>query len=205
MSKEIILVGAFIEIIELAEENGYTIVGFFDNVLNDSYCGYKNFGTDDQAKNHYLSLRDIPVLLTPDKPEQRVSLAKYYNNIGYKFSALISEKSQVSKSAIIGDGSIIQNLVNVSSECVIGKYVKLNTFCNVMHNSIIGDFTTIAPNAVILGNVEIGDSCYIGSNATVLPGVTITDKVVIGAGAVVTKNIVKSGTYVGVPAKLHKK
>ena len=43
-------------------------------------------------------------------------------------------------------------------------------------------------------------SASIGSNATILP-VSICDEVVIGAGAVVTKDIKKSGTYVGNPAK----
>ena len=39
-----------------------------------------------------------------------------------------------------------------------------------------------------------------GSNATILP-VEICDHVVIGAGTVVTKNITKSGVYIGNPAK----
>lgn len=76
--------------------------------------------------------------------------------------------------------------------------------CNIMHNTKIGDYSTIAPNAVTLGNSIIGDLCYIGSNATVLPNVSICDNVIIGAGAVVAKNIIKAGTYTGIPAKLIK-
>jgi acetyltransferase-like isoleucine patch superfamily enzyme len=48
----------------------------------------------------------------------------------------------------------------------------------------------------------IGNRVSIGSNATILP-VKICDDVVIGAGAVVTKDITKSGFYVGNPARIH--
>ena len=47
---------------------------------------------------------------------------------------------------------------------------------------------------------NIGNNVSIGSNSTLLP-VNITNNVVIGAGSVVTKNINKSGTYAGNPAK----
>ena len=49
----------------------------------------------------------------------------------------------------------------------------------------------------------IGNNVSIGSNATILP-VKICNDVIIGAGSVVTKNINKSGIYVGNPAKFLK-
>ena len=51
---------------------------------------------------------------------------------------------------------------------------------------------------------KLGSNVSVGSNATILP-VSICDNVVIGAGAVVTKNITKSGIYVGNPAKFQRK
>ena len=46
---------------------------------------------------------------------------------------------------------------------------------------------------------HIGNNVSIGSNSTILP-VNICDQVVVGAGSVVTKDITKSGIYVGNPA-----
>ena len=46
----------------------------------------------------------------------------------------------------------------------------------------------------------VGNVVSIGSNATILP-VEICDNVVIGAGSVVTKDIKRSGVYVGNPAR----
>ena len=51
---------------------------------------------------------------------------------------------------------------------------------------------------------KIGNNVLIGSNSTILP-IEICDDVVIGAGSVVTKNIYKSGIYLGSPAKFVRK
>ena len=199
---KIIIVGAFHEIIELAEDNGIEISGMIDNSLTGSYRDYKILCNDKEAPNLDKSFKNIPVLITPDIPSIRKKLHIFYTESGFIFSSLISRDSKISKSATIGTGTIIQSGVNVSAESIIGNFVKLNTKCNIMHDSVIGDYTTIAPNAVILGNVKIGESCYIGSNSTILPNICVCDNTVIGAGAVVTKNIYISGKYAGVPAIL---
>lgn len=204
MTKKIIIVGAFLEIIELAEDFGYEIVGLIDNNRNGLYRNYRILSSDDYVDELDQNLKEISLIITPDIPQKREKLYSYYLSKGFKFSSLISKSSKISKSAIINEGTVIQYGVNVSSEVYIGKFVKLNTYCNIMHNSIIGDFTTIAPNAVVLGNVKIGKNCYIGSNATILPNIEISDNVVVGAGAVVTEDIPPFSIVAGNPAKILK-
>jgi sugar O-acyltransferase (sialic acid O-acetyltransferase NeuD family) len=204
MTKKIIIVGSFLEIIELAEDSGYEIIGFIDNNKTGFYRNYKILSSDDYVDELDQDLKKIPLIITPDKPQKREKLYSYYLSQGFKFSSLISTSSKISKSATIGEGTVVQFGVNVSSEVYIGKFVKLNTYCNIMHNSVVGDFTTIAPNAVVLGNVKIGKNCYIGSNATILPNIEISDDVVVGAGAVVTKNVPPFSIVAGNPAKILK-
>lgn len=201
MKNKVIVVGAFHEVIELAEENGLEIAGLIDNQKIGKYRSYEILGKDSEAMNLPKNIKEIHLIITPDKPSIRKKLMADYEELGFQFASLISKCAKISKSAVIGSGTIIQSGVNVSAECRIGIFVKLNTNCNVMHNSMIGDFTTIAPNAVILGNVKIGKLCYIGANATILPNIVICDNVTIGAGAVVTKNINTEMTVVGNPAK----
>jgi len=198
MIKEIIIVGAFHEVIELAENNGYEIKGLIDSRKTGKYMGYEIIGNDSDAE--FLS-KQYPLIITPDKPVVREQLYLCYKILGYRFISLISKASKISKSTFVAEGTVIQNGVNVSSECRIGKFVKLNTNCNIMHNTEVGDFSTIAPNAVILGRVKIGRNCYIGANATVLPDRTIGNNVVIGAGAVVTKDVQNKKVIVGNPAR----
>jgi sugar O-acyltransferase (sialic acid O-acetyltransferase NeuD family) len=203
MSKKVILIGGFCEIIELCEDNYFAIAGIIDNMNVGEYMGYPIIGTDRDAPSLYPDFKDIPLIITPDLPLIRKRLFDCYGALNYKFSSLISQDARISKSALIGHGTIIQNGVNISSEAEIGRFVKINTNANIMHNSKIGNFTTIAPNAVILGKVTIGNECYIGANATILPNINICDNVVIGAGAVVTRSIEKpNATYVGIPARL---
>jgi len=201
MSKSIVIVGAFVEIIELAEENELVILGLIDNLKKNNYLGYPILGKDNDASSLFSRYNNNPLIISPDIPAIREKLHNYYNHIGFLFARLISQGAKVSKSAQIGEGTIVQSMVNISSESEIGQFVKLNTFCNVMHNCTIGDYSTIAPNAVLLGNVSVGSRCYIGSNATILPNITITDDVIVGAGAVVTKSIIEKGVYIGCPAK----
>lgn len=199
---EIILVGGFHEVIELAEENQIQIRGIIDKPDQGSYRNYEIMCDDEDAGNLNKIFKEIPILISPDNPHTRKKLYDHYLMLGFGFFTLISSKSHVSNSAFIGKGTIIQYGVNISAEVSVGEFVKLNTMCNVMHNSKIGDFTTIAPNAVILGNVVVGQYCYIGSNSTVLPNISICDEVTVGAGAVVTKSLTSPGVYVGSPAKL---
>jgi len=198
LKTKIVLIGGFVEIIELLEENNISITGIVDN-KQDRLSKHDYLGNDDEFLTKII-YRDCHLVLTPDVPKIRELLFEKYKD--YSFYTLVSKDAKISPSSIINDGSIIQFRVNVSSRCKIGKFCKLNTYSNIMHDVNIGNFTTVAPNAVVLGNVVIGNKCYIGANATILPNISICNDVVIGAGSVVTKNITISGKYSGTPARI---
>ena len=193
----VIIVGAFHEIIELVQSCDFIIEGLIDNNKSGSYLNYPIIGTDDLA--HSLCNKEI--IITPDTPRIRKKLVKIYLKTGIAFPKIISSYAIISASATIGMGTIIQQGANVSSFSLIGQFVKINTNANIMHDCIIGDYCTIAPNAVILGNVNIGSEVYIGANSTILPNIQIGDNVIIGAGAVVTKSVKDNCVVMGVPAK----
>jgi len=200
-SKDIILVGAFHEVIELCEDCGYNIVGIIDNCISGQYFGIPILGTDSDATSLYKTYSNCQLVITPDSPKVREELASLYSGLGYDFATVISPNASISRSAIIGKGTIIQTGVNVSAATKIGRFVKLNTNANVMHDNTIGDFSTIAPNAVLLGYVSVGNSSYIGANSTILPHLAIGKGTLVGAGAVVTKNVDNNTVVKGVPAK----
>jgi UDP-N-acetylbacillosamine N-acetyltransferase len=201
MKSKIIIVGAFHEIIELAEEAGHKIIGLIDNIKTKEYYGFPILGTDKNASDFSDKFKNTLFVITPDSPIIRFNLATYYSSLGYSFLTLLSPNSKISKSALINEGSIVQSGVNISSNVNIGKFCKLNSNCNIMHDSYIGEYSIIAPNAVVLGYVTIGKFCYIGSNATILPNITIGNNVIVGAGAVVTKNISDNSVVIGNPAR----
>ena len=201
----IIMVGGFHEMIELCEDCGLNILGIIDNTLKGTYEGVKVIGTDDDRHDIFKKYGNVPLVLTPDKPVIRETLSHIYKDAGFSFKTIISPTARISRTAVIGEGTIVQDGVNVSSHTKIGDFVKLNTMSNVMHDCVVGNFTTIAPNVCVLGRISIGENCYIGANATILPDVKIVGGTTIGAGATVLKTIEEKGVYIGTPTRLLKK
>lgn len=199
---QVILLGAFIETIELCEKCGLEIVGIIDNNPTREYHGYPVLGSDKEILTHSTKYNAIPLVMVPDSPFVRSRLHKLYGEKGFVFKSVISPTAIVSKSAEIGQGCIIQDYCNISAEVKTGNFVRINTFANIMHESIIGNYTTVAPNAVILGRCKIEAFSYIGANSTILPELCIGCNSTIGAGSVVTKNVDDNQTVVGNPARL---
>jgi len=198
---DIILVGGFLETVELCELCGYNIVGIIDSAYKDSFAGYKILGDDTDAPDVFNRYPEIPLIIAPDQPLARKRIVQRYREIGFRFENLISPKAFISPSAKIGEGVLIQSFCNISSNVVLGDFVKLNTYANIMHDCNLGDYTTIAPNAVLLGTVITGEQAYIGAGSTIIQNNTIGSDSIIGAGAVVTKNVDDNVTVIGVPAK----
>jgi len=202
VSADIILVGAFHEIVELCELSPVRIVGIIDNRVEGEFMGHEILGTDDDASRLLSSFRNVPVLIVPDDPSTRKKLAELYIRTGYQVASLVSPHALICRTARLGTGTVVQSGCNVSSFVVIGDFVKVNSHANVMHESIVGDYSTIAPNVVILGRASIQRECYIGANATILPGIEIGAGAIVGAGAVVTRNVPARTVVAGNPARV---
>ncbi|MEJ8842201.1 acyltransferase [Lacibacter sp. H375] len=107
--------------------------------------------------------------------------------------------TEIQKGVVIGNKCRIQShsficeLVTIGDDCFIGHGV-------MFINDTFSEGKPAGGDHSKWKKTDIGNHVSIGSNATILP-VSICDDVVIGAGAVVTKDIKKSGTYAGNPAK----
>jgi sugar O-acyltransferase (sialic acid O-acetyltransferase NeuD family) len=196
----VILIGGFSEIIELCENCRIDVVGIIDtNTIKKSQ--YPILGDDTDAEKIFAKYGSVPIIISPDIPQVRKKLAKYYYSIGYKFFNLISPKAEISRSANIGKGVVIQSGVNISSNVQIGEFVKLNIQSNIMHDCSVDNYVTIAPNAVLLGRVKIECECYIGANSTILPDLIVRNNAIVGAGAVVAKEVCENSIVKGIRAK----
>jgi sugar O-acyltransferase (sialic acid O-acetyltransferase NeuD family) len=201
MRSQVILVGAFHEMIELCGRCGVRVAGIYDNVQRGEYLGCEILGDDRAAGRASAALKRIPVVVVPDAPAVRKRLVAHYRALGFSFRSLVSPAAALLKSAVLGEGVVVQSACAVSSFARIGDFVRLNTGANVTHDVTIGDYATVGPDAVLLGRVSVGACCYIGANSTILPGKKLGVSAVVGAGAVVTKDVRPGVTVAGVPAR----
>ena len=199
--KKVILIGYFIETVELCKKCGCKIIGIVDE---EPKGNYRYLGNDEEFVKNCADYIDIPLVITPDKPEIREKIYNDYKNLGFSFKTLIAPEAVVSESATISEGCIIQTFCNISSNVKLDKCVRVNTGANIMHDCNVGAYSVVAPSAVLLGKVVVGEKVYIGANSTLLPSVSIGDNSKVGAGAVVTRDVNEGCVVVGIPARMQK-
>lgn len=117
------------------------------------------------------------------------------------FTSLISPLAFIADDLKFQSGLIIMPFSYISCNVTLGNHVHINSQCTIGHDTEIGDNFTSACSVMIAGNNRISKNCYFGMNSSTKQGVTIMENVTIGLNSGVTRDINKSGTYVGVPAK----
>ena len=118
----------------------------------------------------------------------------------FEYFTLISKRAYLGSNINLGTGSIIMPFSYLTNDITIGKHSQINNNSNVGHDSHVGDFFTTAAGVRVSGNVEIGNHVYFGNNSSTKQNISICSNVTIGMNACVTKSILSSGVYVGVPA-----
>jgi acetyltransferase EpsM len=120
---------------------------------------------------------------------------------GERMATAVHPFTSISRSAAIGEGSMISAGAVVTPRATVGRGALLNTRSSIDHDSVIGDFVHVAPGATIGANVHVGDEALIASGATVAPAIRIGVRTTIGAGAVVLHDIGDDVIAFGVPAR----
>lgn len=107
---------------------------------------------------------------------------------------------------VVGNGSYIGN--NSAIQLSKGEIVEVGRNVSISHNVRLYTSSRISSSIVLgeevlykTGSIRIGDNVWVGANVVILPGVEISSNVVIGANSVVTKSLLESCVYAGIPAK----
>ena len=131
----------------------------------------------------------------------RKKILKNVKELGGELASIIHPFSSVSKSAEIGEGTVIMAGAVVQANAKIGEGVIINTCSSVDHDCVVGNWTHVAVGARLAGSVKAGKSVFLGASCVILNNLSVTDNCVVGAGSAVICNINDVGTYVGVPAR----
>lgn len=200
--KDIIMIGANLDMIEFAEKLNYQVIGIIEKLEAENYYGYEVFGDDTVAEKILKKYQDVGIAIIPDNPIVRFKLYNHYKKFTNNFENLISDDVLISKYAKIGYGMVIQEKVKIMANAMIGNFTRLNTSAHVGNDSIVSDFCTLAPKTVIGGRSKIGRFTHLGISSTIVPGKEIGNNIVIGAGTVVTKNVSDDVVVVGNPGRV---
>lgn len=194
--KKLLIIGASGHgkvIADIAVRKGYEEIEFLDD--NDNIRECAGFPVIGKVKEAELSNEDKIVAIGNAKIRERIQ--KRLNNV----VTLVHPEAIISRRVEIGAGTVVMAGALINSDTVIGKGCIVNTGASVDHDCRVGDYSHISVGAHIAGTVAIGAKTWIGAGATISNDVIVCDNCMIGAGAVVIRNIEKSGTYFGVPAK----
>lgn len=182
---------------------GREVKSYFDRVgIKSSFFVSDEFynGEDNISNLSELDIKTYHVLVCIADCDVKEKIVKSLPK-ETKYYTFIHPSAQVYTEHPIGEGSIICPNVVITTNVKLSRHVLVNYNTTIGHDTIIGNFSTINPNSSIAGNCKIQDSVFIGSGSSVREKINIISRSIIGMGSVVVKDIFKSGTYVGVPAK----
>ena len=185
---------------EIALENGYDNIVFVDiNPTIDMLGEYPVADEDTDLENFIAEGYDFIVGIGDAKIRRKVQ--EKLISKGAKVVTLVHPSAVIAYDSTIGIGTVVMAGAVVNPGTKIGDGCIINTGSSVDHDNTIGDYVHISVGSHTAGTVAIGDNSWLGIGAVVSNNLSICSDVTIGAGAVVVKNIIKPGTYIGVPAK----
>jgi len=205
----IVLVGggghcrACIDVIEL--ENKFKIAGIVDlpDKLHQKVSGYEIIACDEDLPKLVNKYRFFLITIGQIKDaNKRINKFQCLKELGAKLAVVISPLAYVSKTAVIGEGTIIMHRTVVNADVHIGRNCIVNTGVIVEHDTKVNDNCHISTGSIINGGCSISRGVFIGSNSILANNVSIAEHSIIGAGTVVVKSLDRKGCYVGSPARL---
>lgn len=208
MYKQVVIIGASGHgkvIADIIEKKGDIVFGFLDDdkakIGKHIINSYEVIGSIKDSIKLLSENEDLQFIIGIGDNEIRKKIAEQYN---LPYYTAIHPTANIGTCVNIEEGTAIMANACINVCAHIGKHSIINTGAIIEHDNELGEYVHISPNATLAGNVQIGELTHIGVGATVKNNINIEKKCIVGAGAVVVKNIEKSGTYVGVPARLMK-
>ncbi|WP_404445989.1 acetyltransferase [Sutcliffiella horikoshii] len=179
--------------------NKWQSIAFLDDDKSiKSSMDLEVIGTSEDVFTH-INEYEIFVGIGNNTTRQRIH--EMLETIDASIPVLIHPNAVIGNQVEIENGTVVMAGVVVNCCTKIGKSCIINTGSTIDHDSCIKDYVHISPGAHLAGTVKVGQGSWLGIGSVVSNNISIISRCIVGAGSVVVKDILESGTYVGVPAR----
>lgn len=188
----------------LKKNNDYEIIGYTDITDRGKVLGVNYLGSDDVLEEILIKYKSCNAAIgigNIDISHRRNTLYRKLKSIGFTLPSLISRNAIVQDAVTLGEGTVVMDSALISVHTSIGKCSIINYGAILGHNCKIGDFVHVSGGSIIAGGVEVGNNCVLGIGAKIIQGKKITHDCLLGAGSVTITDILKTGTYFGIPSR----
>lgn len=187
---------------DIARELGrWDRIAFLDDKFPEatSVSGWQIIGKIDEASRFLPDFHEAIVAIGANS--LRIDMQKHLSEVGFQFPVLVHPDASVSRSVVIGEGTVICAQAAVIIDACIGRSSIVNTGASVGHDCLLGDGVHVAPGVRLAGGVSIGECCWIGIGAVVKECVSIGPGTIVGAGSTVIMDLPNHVLAVGSPAR----
>lgn len=202
MQNEVIIIGAGGHgkvIADIVLASGDRVLGFLDDCAGACIKGFPWLGKTED----FYHFPDVHFFAAIGSAQIRENVAKKLHGVCW-YTAIHPHAIISPLDVEIGEGTAVMAGAVVNPGARIGRHCIINTSSVIEHDNQVDDFVHVSVGARLAGTVSVGKRTWIGIGASVRNNLAICEDVMIGMGSVVTKDIVRPGIYVGVPASLHK-
>lgn len=186
---------------DAAERSGWAEILFFDDGIA---AGTPIGGRTIEGSTADLLVRGSDfdgVIVAVGDNDVRLRVQTRVARAGLAIATIVHPSAVVSRSVVIGEGSVVLAGAVLNPEARLGIACIVNTSASVDHECVLGDAVHVSPGAHLGGDVRVGEASHIGIGAAVKQCVRIGARAIVGAGAAVVTDVADGLTVVGVPAR----
>ena len=180
--------------------------GFVDD--KEAFWGTKVVGFPAHGGRQWLQQESlhspVAVALGVGANKSRQQLVEFCFQWNIEILTLVHPAATVSRTARIGQGTVVMAGAVINPDARVGAGVIVNTGAVVEHDVEVGDYAHVAPMAAMGGAARLGAFSHLGLGAVVFQCVHIGSHTIVGAGAVVVKNLPDEVVAFGVPARIQR-
>lgn len=188
---------------EIAElSNIWNEIAFLDDDTSKKVGNYNILGTCNQLDEFVDEYTSAFVAIGNN--DVRLRFMDKLTSIGYALPKLVHPSSIISKTSVLGCGTVVMAGAVINPDCRIGSGCIINTGSIIDHDCILEKAVHISPGAHLAGTVSISKGSWICLGSNIINNIKVGCHSIIAAGSTVINDVPDNVMVAGSPAIIKK-